>query len=454
MKKIKSLAIMILMITALIILSAKVEATTGKINAETVRVRKEASTKSTILTQLDKEEVVEILEQSEGWYKVEITKNGEKITGYISESLVDLQEDETNTQIPTEKPEENNATSTNTEPEQNNEQIPVEEPTVESNTNIEVNKDYTIEQEIKVKILPLINSREKVGISSGNIKVLEIINDWCKVENDTQSGWIRTNILKKSIKISDQVPAEQPNKETPAENNTNKEPETTPVNTTVIKTGYVSTDSLKVRKEATTSSEMIDSLVKNSQVSIIEELDGWYKIKIGNQIGYVSSKYISDKKLEETTSRGSTSRNENVSEMPEQEQPQEDTTSTTTSSGTAVVEYAKQYVGYKYVSGGTSPATGFDCSGFTTYVFKHFGVTLNRVSRDQIKNGVAVEKSNLQPGDLVLFNGESNKTIGHVGIYVGGGEFIHAANPKEGVKITALSSSYYKTRYVGARRVI
>lgn len=454
MKKIKSLAIMILMITALIILSAKVEATTGKINAETVRVRKEASTKSTILTQLDKEEVVEILEQSEGWYKVEITKNGEKITGYISESLVDLQEDETNTKIPTEKPEENNATSTNTEPEQNNEQIPVEEPTVESNTNIEVNKDYTIEQEIKVKILPLINSREKVGISSGNIKVLEIINDWCKVENDTQSGWIRTNILKKSIKISDQVPAEQPNKETPAENNTNKKPETTPVNTTVIKTGYVSTDSLKVRKEATTSSEMIDSLVKNSQVSIIEELDGWYKIKIGNQIGYVSSKYISDKKVEETTSRGSTSRNENVSEMPEQEQPQEDTTSTTTSSGTAVVEYAKQYVGYKYVSGGTSPATGFDCSGFTTYVFKHFGVTLNRVSRDQIKNGVAVEKSNLQPGDLVLFNGESNKTIGHVGIYVGGGEFIHAANPKEGVKITALSSSYYKTRYVGARRVI
>ena len=127
---------------------------------------------------------------------------------------------------------------------------------------------------------------------------------------------------------------------------------------------------------------------------------------------------------------------------------------TTGTTGTAVVEYAKQYLGYKYVSGGTSPSTGFDCSGFTTYVYKHFGISLNRSSKDQIKNGVAVERSNLQPGDIVVFNNSANTAIGHVGIYIGGDNFIHAANPKEGVRITSLSSSYYKTRYVGARRVI
>ena len=110
-------------------------------------------------------------------------------------------------------------------------------------------------------------------------------------------------------------------------------------------------------------------------------------------------------------------------------------------------------MGYKYKSGGASPSTGFDCSGFTTYVYKHFGISLNRSSKDQIKNGVAVEKNNLQPGDLVIFNNDANTKIGHVGIYIGDGNFIHASNPKGGVKITTLLSGYYKIRYVGARRV-
>ena len=116
--------------------------------------------------------------------------------------------------------------------------------------------------------------------------------------------------------------------------------------------------------------------------------------------------------------------------------------------------YAKQYLGYKYVAGGSSPSTGFDCSGFTTYVFRNFGVSLNRSSKDQIKNGTAVSKSNLQPGDIVIFKNRGKTAIGHVGIYVGGNDFIHAANSREGVIITSLSSSYYQKRYVGARRVI
>ena len=117
-------------------------------------------------------------------------------------------------------------------------------------------------------------------------------------------------------------------------------------------------------------------------------------------------------------------------------------------------EFAKKYLGYKYVAGGSSPSTGFDCSGFTTYVFRNFGVSLNRSSKDQIKNGTAVSKSNLQPGDIVIFKNRGKTAIGHVGIYIGSGNFIHAANKKEGVVITALSSSYYSQRYVGARRVI
>ncbi len=447
MKIFRNLAIIILMTTLLIILSTKAEATTGTINSETVNLRKEANTKSTILEQLDKNDKVEILEQEEGWYKVTATVNGEKVTGYISESLLNVEGATNNEQTPTETQE-------------NNDQMLTEQTNTEVNFSLEENKNYELKQSINTKILPVINSMNKETINNGSIKVTEILNDWCKIENDTQEGWVRTNLLKKSISeniTTSEIPDTADNTNKPQEP---EKPSTSDTsnneNNTVIRTAYVSTESLKVRKEATTSSEAIDSLKKNDQVSIIQELDGWYKIKLGNKIGYVSSKYISDKKVEETTSRGgNVVRNETVTEnIAEETKKEENTTNTTNTTGTAVVEYAKQYLGYKYVSGGSSPSTGFDCSGFTSYVYKHFCVSLYRTSRDQIKNGVAVSKDNLQPGDIVVFNGESNTAIGHVGIYIGGGDFIHASNPKGGVKITALSSSYYAQRYVGARRVI
>ena len=119
--------------------------------------------------------------------------------------------------------------------------------------------------------------------------------------------------------------------------------------------------------------------------------------------------------------------------------------------GRQIVEYALQYEGYPYVWGGTSPS-GFDCSGFTTYVFRHFGITLNRVACDQARNGVAVDTSALQPGDLLCFYSSADY-IGHVGIYIGNNRFIHASTYTTGVIISELSG-YYDTRGFIARRVI
>ena len=224
--------------------------------------------------------------------------------------------------------------------------------------------------------------------------------------------------------------------------------------------GYVSADGLVVRKEPSTSSEELDSLSKNDKVVITGKIDGWYQIKLNGKTGYVSAKYISDTKIKdtkikETTSRsGSTIKQEEVTPMDVEETTQKEEKVTTTSkSNTSVVEYAKNYLGCKYVSGGSSPTTGFDCSGFTSYVYKNFGVSLSRSSKGQINDGVAVSKDELQPGDIVVFNNSGNSAIGHVGIYIGGDSFIHAANPRQGVVITSLSSSYYSKRYVGARRV-
>lgn len=104
---------------------------------------------------------------------------------------------------------------------------------------------------------------------------------------------------------------------------------------------------------------------------------------------------------------------------------------------------------YKY--GGTT-LRGFDCSGFTSYVFDGFGIELSRSSKTQALEGAWVDKSDLRPGDLVFFNTDG-KSISHVGIYVGNGKFAHSATNK-GVTINGLNESYYAKRYVTARRVL
>ena len=107
------------------------------------------------------------------------------------------------------------------------------------------------------------------------------------------------------------------------------------------------------------------------------------------------------------------------------------------------------------VLGGKTPESGFDCSGFTRYVFKQFGFSLGAVAYEQASVGRTVERSELLPGDLLLFQNEGKTRIGHTGIYIGGDQFIHAANPDRGVVIDNLSTnSYYNTRYVSARRLV
>lgn len=341
--------------------------------------------------------------------------------------------------------------------------------------NIEKDKQYNLTKEVKVKTLPLIFAIEKETIPSGNIRVTDILNDWCKIENEGKSGWIRINTIKTSVKQdNNQEEAkkeenlntegnnnqEQTNSSNEEESNQNQQENKTEEVTEISKTGYVKADGLNIRKEPTTSSEAIHSLSFNSKVKITGEIDGWYRIDYNDQIGYVSQKYVSDTKLPETTARGGYDRTTAFSEEntvanqeaveenqveTEEEQEEESTASATSSEGNDVVEFAKKYLGYKYVAGGSSPSTGFDCSGFTSYVYKHFGVSLPRTSGGQSGVGTAVTKANLQAGDLVIYSG-------HVAIYVGGGNVIHSPRPGKTVCIVPLSQA--ARGFSGGRRVI
>ena len=114
-----------------------------------------------------------------------------------------------------------------------------------------------------------------------------------------------------------------------------------------------------------------------------------------------------------------------------------------------VIAIAMQYLGIPYVWGGASPSQGFDCSGLTTYVFGQIGISLPHHAASQYGYGVPVSREDLQPADLVFFDG-----LGHMGMYIGGGQFIHAPHTGDVVKISSIYEDWYAATWVGARRIL
>lgn len=124
---------------------------------------------------------------------------------------------------------------------------------------------------------------------------------------------------------------------------------------------------------------------------------------------------------------------------------------TGSATGLQIANYAKQFIGIPYVHGGRSPQTGFDCSGFTSYVYKHFGISILTGPIGQLKQGYQVSKSDMQPGDIVFFHSGSRSGY-HEGIYIGNNQMIHAPAPGRGVQITNLSSSWCQSHFAQVRR--
>ena len=230
------------------------------------------------------------------------------------------------------------------------------------------------------------------------------------------------------------------------------------------KKGYVDVStSANIREKASTDSNIIERLLRNTEVTIVAEEGEFYKIKYQDLTGYISKSLISEEPVETVTSRGNIERELiseketntiESSELQENIESNEEITISSSNKGNEVVTYAKKYIGYDYVSGGSSPKTGFDCSGLTYYVYNSFGYLMGRTCTAQAKMGNSVSRENLSEGDLIFFNNGANGSIGHVGIYVGDGQFIHAANSRKGVRIDTINSGYYNKYYYTARRII
>ncbi len=302
-------------------------------------------------------------------------------------------------------------------------------------------------------------------MKKGNIAtVLKKGSEWSKVRSGNVTGYVKNQYLV----FGDEI-------ENFAKQN-------------VKKVAKVQTETLRVRKKASTDSKIVTLVSEDDKLKVKKQTDDWAKVKVDGQTGYVSKDYAkvtysfgkakSMKQIQQTRSeRGEeraeeAARSKSVSTTSSGYTSDDGTTSGSTTgstqttkkasvsvsssgssaTGSRIASYAQQFVGNPYRYGGNSLTNGIDCSGFTQQIMAKFGYSISRTSSSQSGDGRAVSTSNLRAGDLVFYG--DGGSIDHVALYIGGGQVVHASNsapyPRGGIKISNVN---YRTP-ICARRII
>lgn len=475
MKTLKKVILMVAICVAIVAISNISNAATVRVTGDTLNVRKEASTSSDVIAMLSEGVECELLGEEGDFYKVKY----QNYTGYVSKQYAEKIGDNSETTSSNNNEGNSNTSDNNVENNQNNEEQENTTNNEDNNTNSSNNSENTVDNNLTnessenndaslentstttektlvkntdIRILPLVYS-SVLENNKEDIKVLVIteINGWSYIQTDEINGWVRTDKL-----TSAETSENQSNKDNESNEETNSSEEENS-SEFAEKTGYISEEYVNVRSGPSTKDKIIKVLILNAEVTITGEEGDWYKVKSGEDVGYISKEFISDTK-KKTVSRSSDVRrtsnnNENANNKEEITQKEEDTESknNNTTKGEEVVAYAKKYLGYPYVYGAAG-SSSFDCSGFTMYVYKHFGINLPHGATSQSRYGTKVSKNNLQPGDIVfLTDYETGVGIGHCGIYVGDGNFIHASTTGYKVRISSLDVEYAGRFYSAIR---
>lgn len=251
---------------------------------------------------------------------------------------------------------------------------------------------------------------EVVGILTNHnaCELLEDAGDWYKVTSGKVTGYVS----KQYLVIGDE-----------AESIAEQE----------IKTvATVNTETLNVRAEKSTEAEVLSQVGNSEAFTVNSVADGWVEISVDDSVGYISQDYVTlAQALPTAKTIEQVKYGDGVSDV-----------------RASVVSYALQFVGNRYVWGGTSLENGVDCSGFTMRILGKYGISLPHSSKAQPSYGTKISASEAKPGDLFFYG--SGRSISHVAIYIGNGQIVHASNKRDGIKV---SNAYYRnpicvTRYL------
>lgn len=251
---------------------------------------------------------------------------------------------------------------------------------------------------------------EVVGILTNHnaCELLEDAGDWYKVTSGKMTGYVS----KQYLVIGDEAEA---------------------IAEQEIKTvATVNTETLNVRAEKSTEAEVLSQVGNSEAFTVNSVADGWVEISVDDSVGYISQDYVTlAQALPTAKTIEQVKYGDGVSDV-----------------RASVVSYALQFVGNRYVWGGTSLENGVDCSGFTMRILGKYGISLPHSSKAQPSYGTKISASEAKPGDLFFYG--SGRSISHVAIYIGNGQIVHASNKRDGIKV---SNAYYRnpicvTRYL------
>lgn len=440
MKKCGILLAMVLMFT--LIFSFSCFATTGKITGNNVRMREGNSTDYKIISYLKKGSEVNIITKDKDWYSVEYNT----VYGWVSADYITVMNDEESNVI-NKIVDVSSALNVRSGPETSYsvvgkvydgdkvvvleqgstwDKIQIDDVTgwvkneyliIDNATGV-----YTVIESVEEDVYKLVSVSSKLNVRKGpgtsysivgkldngaKVKIIDTNNKWEKIQYNDMEGWVLSEYLYVSQIIN-----------------------TDPLNNVkVIKT----TTELNIREEANNDSKIISNVKSNEMLTVLEESNGWYKIKYNTKTGYIKASYTDDTELYIDTSK---STNQKVYE---------------------IIEKAINCFGLKYLWGGKT-LSGFDCSGFVYYLYHSYVPDLGRSGKTQYGYGTTIEKDQLVAGDLIYFSSDGIKNISqpvtHVGIYIGNGIFIHAANAHRGVVFNSIESGYYYDNYLFSKRVL
>lgn len=307
--------------------------------------------------------------------------------------------------------------------------LTTEQPAVSGDTEI----NETVYTTTAVNIRKAASTASEIlGLAEAGSKFTRTMESgaWSRIKYDGQDAYIKSEFLTTTAPEPAQEPAQEPAEE--------PEPEKPAVSDGVTEwyDAVWATTTVNIRSGAGTSYSWLGMLYAGDSIERTGKTDsGWSRVNYNGQTAYINSDYLTtEEPVVQSSGSGST-------ETP--------SASGGSALGQEIANFALQFVGYPYVYGGNSLTGGVDCSGFAQQVYLHFGYSITRTATSQAGDGTPVSIDSLQPGDLVFY-ADDDGSIGHVTIYIGGGQVVHASNPSNGIMV---SDMYYRTP-VWAVRII
>ena len=444
----------------------------GTINASKVNLRKGPGTSHGIVTVGSKGESVYVVGIEDGWYRVIFGSN----VCYIRSDFLDLNEipyenkassksplffrGNASTGVEVSAAALNGTTDSDSKPSSDNatsSDAPADTSTNSSSAATSTDEIHGIAfvtgSGLRLRSTPNTSSSTLASASKGEVMVvLEQSGEWYKVLYNLKEGYMHGDYLN-------------------VQTTGNAE----------LGYGVISGSDVNLRSSASTSGKRLATGNKGDQAYIVGVENGWYRVIFADKVCFIRSDFLDltqipyENKSSSNTPifyRGGNSTGVEVSAsaLKGTSGSKDETTSSNNSNssgntsastakpsgsvtGSQIVETAKKYLGVPYVYGGSTPS-GFDCSGLVYYVLKSHGIKVSRSSAAMYSCGTPISKSELQPGDLVFFQGTYKAGISHVGIYVGNGRFIHSPQSGDVVSFADLNSDYYTAHYYGSIRVI